>query len=150
MKKTFNARCFVLKGMGMKTSKCDATIDLDNGLIQYKARYDRKTTLEVKADDYASKNNFDKDYINGVRDEYDDVLKIISQQPIIHQQQSVDVQEKRYCKMIPLEPDCRGYTDVFICTNCHNHIHLGFIRKEYSGSYCLECGAEVKDDDENG
>ena len=30
--------------------------------------------------DYASKNNFDKDYIDGVRDEYDDVLKIICQQ----------------------------------------------------------------------
>lgn len=58
-----------------------------------------------------------------------------------------DVQEKRYCRMIPLEPDCQGCTDVFICTNCHQHIHLGFIRKEYSGSYCLECGAEVKGSD---
>lgn len=57
------------------------------------------------------------------------------------------LQEKKYCRMIPLEPDCRGYTDVFICTNCHQHIHLGFIRKEYSGSYCLECGAEVEDGD---
>lgn len=63
---------------------------------------------------------------------------------------NADVQEKRYCKMIPLEPDCRNYTDVFICTNCHTHIHLGFIRKEYSGSYCLECGAEVMDGDTNG
>ena len=60
---------------------------------------------------------------------------------------AADVQEKKYCKMIPLEPDCRSYTDVFICTNCHQHIHLGFIRKEYSGSFCLECGAEVKDGD---
>lgn len=60
---------------------------------------------------------------------------------------SADVQEKRYCRMIPLEPDCRGYTDMFICTNCHQHIHLGFIQKEYSGSFCLECGAEVKDGD---
>lgn len=58
-----------------------------------------------------------------------------------------DVQEKRYCKMIPFEPDCRNYTDVFICTNCHQHIHLGFISKEYSGSYCIECGAEVQDSD---
>lgn len=63
---------------------------------------------------------------------------------------SADVQEKRYCRMIPLEPDCRGYTDVFICTNCHQHIHLGLIQKEYSGSFCLECGAEVKDGDTNG
>ena len=30
--------------------------------------------------DYASKNNFGKDYIDGVRDEYDDVMKIICQQ----------------------------------------------------------------------
>ena len=62
---------------------------------------------------------------------------------------SADVQEKKYCKMIPLEPDCRDCTDVFICTNCHQHIHLGFIRKEYSGSYCLECGAEVKEGEQN-
>lgn len=58
-------------------------------------------------------------------------------------------QEKKYCRMIPLKPDCRGYTDVFICTHCHQHIHLGFIQKEYSGSYCLECGAEVKDGEDN-
>ncbi len=63
---------------------------------------------------------------------------------------SADVQEKRYCRMIPLEPDCRGYTDLFICTNCHQHIHLGAIQKEYSGSFCLECGAEVTDGDTNG
>jgi hypothetical protein len=60
---------------------------------------------------------------------------------------AADVQEKKYCRMIPLEPDCRNYTDVFICTNCHQHIHLGFIRKEYSGNYCLECGAEVLEGD---
>ena len=59
-------------------------------------------------------------------------------------------QEKKYCRMIPLEPDCRGYTDVFICINCHQHIHLGFIRKEYSGSYCLECGAKVRDGNTEG
>lgn len=60
---------------------------------------------------------------------------------------AADVQPVERCRMIPLEPDCRGCTDVFICTNCHQHIHLGFIRKEYSGSYCLECGAEVEDGD---
>lgn len=50
---------------------------------------DRKALIKaLEADfntdwaDYASKNNFDKDYIDGVRDEYDDVLKIICQQPI--------------------------------------------------------------------
>lgn len=60
---------------------------------------------------------------------------------------SKEGQPVKRCRMIPLEPDCRGWTNVFICTNCHHHIYLGFIRKEYSGSYCLECGAEVKDGD---
>lgn len=75
------------------------------------------------------------------RDEYDGLVNTIREQP------AADVVKKEYCRMIPLEPDCRGYTDVFICTNCHQHIHLGFIRKEYSGSYCLECGAEVNGGD---
>lgn len=60
-----------------------------------------------------------------------------------------DAQPVKCCRMIPLEPDLRGCTNVFICTNCHQHIHLGFIRKEYSGSYCIECGAEVKEGAEN-
>ena len=72
------------------------------------------------------------------RDEYDDLVNTIRKQP------AADVQEKRYCKMIPLEPDSRGYTNVFICTNCHQYIYLGFIQKEYSGSYCSACGAEVE------
>ncbi len=62
---------------------------------------------------------------------------------------AADVQPKATCRMTPLEPDCRGYTDVFICTHCHQHIHLGFISKEYSGNFCIECGAEVKDDEQN-
>lgn len=62
---------------------------------------------------------------------------------LLDDEPAADVQEKKYCRMIPLEPNCRGYTDVFICTNCHHHIYLGFIQKEYSGKFCLECGAEV-------
>lgn len=49
------------------------------------------------------------------------------------------------CKMIPQNPDCRGYTDTFFCTNCQLHIHLGFIGQSYGGNYCIECGAEVED-----
>lgn len=62
---------------------------------------------------------------------------------------TADAQPVKRCKMIPLEPDCRSYTDVFICTNCHQHIHLGFISKEYSGNFCLECGAEVEEGGDN-
>lgn len=84
---------------------------------------------------------YSKVYCDGIDAEFKSVIRIIENM------KAADVQEKRYCRMIPLEPDCRGCTNVFICTNCHQHIHLGFIRKEYSGSFCLECGAEVKDGD---
>ena len=58
---------------------------------------------------------------------------------------AADIQPVKCCRMIPFEPDCRGYTDVFICTNCQLHIHLGFIGQRYGGNYCIECGAEVED-----
>ena len=60
---------------------------------------------------------------------------------------AADVQPAKRCRMIPLEPDCRGYTELFICTSCHCHVRLGSIRKDYSGNYCIECGAEVADGD---
>ena len=56
-----------------------------------------------------------------------------------------DVQPVKQCKMIPHKPDYRGYTDTFFCTNCQLHIHLGFIGQRYGGNFCLECGAEVED-----
>lgn len=62
---------------------------------------------------------------------------------------AADVQPVNQCKMIPQNPDCRGYTDTFFCTNCQLHIHLGFIGQRYGGNYCIECGAEVEDGDTN-
>lgn len=63
------------------------------------------------------------------------------------QKYAADVQPVNQCKMIPQNPDCRGYTDTFFCTNCQLHIHLGFIGQRYGGNYCIECGAEVEDGD---
>lgn len=63
------------------------------------------------------------------------------------QRYAIDVQPVKKCRMIPQNPDCRGYTEEFICTNCQLHIHLGFIGKNYGGNFCLECGAEVEDGD---
>lgn len=57
-----------------------------------------------------------------------------------------DVQPVKKCRMIPQNPDCRGYTDGFICTNCQHYIDLGFMSKNYDGKFCLECGAEVEDE----
>lgn len=86
----------------------------------------------------------DCDNYNGVRCRacaYADAMDIIEAIPI------ADVQPVKRCRMIPHKPDYRGYTDVFICTNCQLHIHLGYISKNYGGNYCLECGAEVEDGD---
>lgn len=68
---------------------------------------------------------------------------------VIYSQQRyvIDVQPVNQCKMIPQNPDCRGYTDTFFCTNCQLHIHLGFIGQRYGGNYCIECGTEVEDGD---
>jgi hypothetical protein len=66
------------------------------------------------------------------------IANLIARQPTI-------TRSVKQCKMIPLEPDCRGYTNVFICTNCQLHIHLGFISQRYGGNFCVECGAEVED-----
>ena len=61
-----------------------------------------------------------------------------------------DAQPVKKCKMIPQNPDCRGYTDGFICTNCQHYIDLGFMSKNYDGNFCLECGAEVEEGNTNG
>lgn len=81
----------------------------------------------------------DERYENVVYATTQAICKVVAEMPV------ANVQPMKCCKMIPFRPDCRGYTDIFICTSCNQNIHLGFIQKEYSGNYCLECGAEVKD-----
>lgn len=76
------------------------------------------------------------------------IAELIARQPTI-KVPTADVQPAKKCKMIPQETDCRGYTDVFICTNCQLHIHLGFISQNYGGNFCIECGAEVEDGEQN-
>ena len=68
------------------------------------------------------------------------IANLIARQPTIER-------TVNQCRMIPQEPDCRGYTDTFFCTNCQLHIHLGFIGQRYGGNHCIECGAEVEDGD---
>lgn len=88
--------------------------------------------------DYAS-----KDYIDGVRDEYDDVLKIICTMP------AADVQPVKHG-----EWDFQGY-QLFKCTNCkeiftqnqleamQNHID----QEEFTfPNFCPNCGADMRGD----
>ena len=104
---------------------------------------DRKALIKaLEADfntdwaDYASKNNFDKDYIDGVRDEYDDVMKIICKQPV------ADVQPvKRGRWENEYLDDDVWWAD---CTNCKNDTHSKFGRVS-TYAYCPNCGADMRE-----
>ena len=84
--------------------------------------------------------------INGKWMNEPEIIALISQ--LTADKKRLEKQVKQ-CKMIPQKPDCRGYTDTFFCTNCQLHIHLGFISQRYGGNYCIECGAEVEDGENN-
>ena len=93
--------------------------------------------------DYASKNNFDKDYIDGVRDEYDDVLTIIRKQP------AADVQPVKRGRWIAENRDIRGYADCYTCSNCQNYTYTYTLMRDCEYDYCPNCGAYMRGD-ENG
>lgn len=46
-------------------------------------------------------------------------------------------------RMLPVNPDVRGYTNLFECSKCHGVAHLGEYTKEYEYDYCPNCGKEV-------
>lgn len=109
------------------------------------AEYIEKETLikELEADfntdwaDYASKNNFYKDYIDGVRDEYDDVLKIVSQQ-----------------KTADVQPVSRGHweyhKDHIMCNVCKFSFNESDFNRVTNTGYfyfCPRCGADMRGED---
>ena len=84
--------------------------------------------------------------INGKWMNEPEIIALISQLTAEKERLEKQVEQgAKQCKMIPDNPDCRGYADTFFCTNCQLHIHLGFIGQRYGGNYCIECGAEVED-----
>ena len=42
---------------------------------------------------------------------------------------------------IPVDPDSRGYTDEFDCSNCGGTVHLGYYSKVCDYTYCPWCAA---------
>ena len=89
-------------------------------------------------------------FINGKWMSETEIIALISQLTAEKERLEKQLEQgKKRCKMIPDNPDCRGYADLFFCTNCHTNIDLGFISQRYCGNYCLECGAEVEDGENN-
>lgn len=45
--------------------------------------------------------------------------------------------------LIPVEPDCRSYTDRFECTGCGCIVHIGTYEKECDYEFCPYCGKQT-------
>lgn len=45
--------------------------------------------------------------------------------------------------MMPIDPDCRGLTDMWECPFCGTRIHLGSATKKYEYDFCANCGHSV-------
>ncbi len=45
----------------------------------------------------------------------------------------------------PVNPDCRGYADLFQCSICGCNVHLGTFEKDCDYYYCPWCGNVIDD-----
>ena len=106
--------------------------------------------------DYASKNNFDKDYIDGVRDEYDDVMEIICKQRNLTEAETEIYNNRLEAEAADVQPVKRGRweevpdwydNDVhYRCSACNAEFYLEVGTPEYNEYwYCPHCGADMRD-----
>ena len=49
----------------------------------------------------------------------------------------------------PVDPDNRGYTDVFECNNCHSLITTYDYPRMLDYNYCPYCGMECEENEKN-
>lgn len=56
---------------------------------------------------------------------------------------SADVRENIPVKFIPINADCRGYADIFRCTNCGGIITVSSVEKELDYDFCPWCGGKA-------
>lgn len=112
-----------------------------------------ESDFDTDWDDYASKNNFGKDYIDGVRDEYDDVLTIIcklrnltDEETEIYnsriEAEATDVQHEKISKWCPPLMG-QGKCDTY-CERCHGKIMRNSTGIFEETPYCPHCGADMR------
>ena len=51
----------------------------------------------------------------------------------------------KYTELKPVDPDCRGYTNCFECTNCKALIYTYTFQTDIDYNCCPYCMAVVKD-----
>lgn len=119
-------------------------------MSEYISRDDLIKALEADYNrSWCSKPQGVEEYVDGARDEYDDVLKIVCGM------KAADVQPVSETENMAI------ISDEFICKRCGIHIkdyikvvmdedNDGYIDEQhydYEPKFCPECGAEVKDCD---
>ena len=57
---------------------------------------------------------------------------------------SADARENIPVKFIPINADCRGYADIFGCTNCGGIITVSNVAKELDYDFCPWCGGKAE------
>ena len=57
---------------------------------------------------------------------------------------SADVRENISIKFIPLNADCRGYTETFRCSKCGCDITASYVMKELDYDFCPWCGGKAE------
>lgn len=51
----------------------------------------------------------------------------------------------KYTELKPVDPDCRGYTNCFECTNCKSLIYTYTFQTDIDYNCCPYCMAVVKE-----
>lgn len=74
-----------------------------------------------------------EDYIN-TKEAVDELLEKIGYEPY---------EDRPQGEWIPIEPDCRGYTEEFECSNCNNRVKYSYCMKESEYPICPYCGADM-------
>lgn len=52
-------------------------------------------------------------------------------------------------RFIPVNPDSRGYADLYKCERCECEINAGWYLKKLDYNFCPWCGAKAEEDEEN-
>ena len=55
--------------------------------------------------------------------------------------------EPKQAKWIKVDPESRGYAEIYQCSNCLTNVQLSYWDKECDYGYCPNCGADMRGDD---